>query len=77
MKEAPRTQMHIPETIVDRLRVRRTALSVTELATILGMGRNTLYGHVQAGRIPSYRIRGTIRLDPVVIARWLEQQSMT
>jgi excisionase family DNA binding protein len=54
----------------------QVALTVTALAEILAMGRNTVYTQVKSGRIPSYRLGATVRLDPSVIADWLEAQEM-
>ena len=65
-----------PDTIVARIRAMRSALSVTKLADLLGMGRNTVYVLVRSGKIPSMRIAGTVRLDPAAIADWLEERSM-
>jgi excisionase family DNA binding protein len=77
MRDNRNTPTSAPDTIVERLRAMKKAISVTELAVILGLSRNTVYIYVRKGHIPSYRLRGTVRLDPVVIARWLEQQAMT
>jgi excisionase family DNA binding protein len=53
----------------------RSALSVTDLAEMLSMGRNTVYTLVRSGRIPSMKIGSVLRLDPAVIADWLECHS--
>jgi excisionase family DNA binding protein len=71
-----RTTTYQSDSIVCRLRRMRKALSVPELAEMLNMGRNTVYSQIKSGRIPSYRIGQTVRLDPAVIADWLEAQEM-
>lgn len=62
-------------TLIEQLRSRKSALSVTELAKLLSMGKRTLYCGIQAGRIPSIHVLGTVRLDPQQIATWLEERS--
>lgn len=62
-------------TIVEQLRTRNSALSVAELAKLLSIGSRTIYAGIKAGRIPSIRILGTVRLDPQQIALWLEERS--
>ena len=62
-------------TIVEQLRIRKSALSVAELAKLLSMGTRTIYAGIKSGRIPSIRILGTVRLDPQQIAVWLEERS--
>ncbi len=64
-----------PATIVTRLRSMETALSLTELARILGMGRNTVYTMARSGRIPAYKFGSTLRADPIEIADWMERHS--
>ena len=62
-------------TLIEQLRTRNSALSVPELAELLSMGTRTIYTGIKAGRIPSIRILGTVRLDPQQIANWLEVRS--
>jgi excisionase family DNA binding protein len=64
-----------PTTIIERIRSMRSALSVTEFADLMGMGRNTVYTLVRSGRIPSMKVGSVLRLDPVIIADWLECRS--
>ena len=65
-----------PLSVIESLRRRKTMLSVPDLAELLGMGRRTIYTAVKSGRIPSVRVCGTVRLDPIRIAAWLERNSM-
>jgi excisionase family DNA binding protein len=57
--------------IPSRIERRRKALTVPELAGIIGISKRQVYALVQRGHIPSYRIAGTVRLDPASIALWL------
>lgn len=49
----------------------RHALTVKELSGMLGQGKTVMYERVSAGRIPYYRIDGSIRFDPYLTAQWL------
>jgi len=64
-----------PASIVSRLRAMDSAISLTALAKILGMGRNTVYTMARAGRIPVYKLGSTLRADPIEIAKWMERHS--
>lgn len=50
---------------------RHKALTVSELADILSLSKQQIYSLVQRGQIPSIKIAGSIRLDPVATANWL------
>jgi excisionase family DNA binding protein len=40
--------------------MKRRTLSISEVATILGVGRNTAYRAAKAGQIPTIRVGGRI-----------------
>jgi len=66
------------ETILDlptQLESTRKALTVAELAETLALSTKQIYALVDKGYIPSYRIAGSIRFDPVRIAAWLRGQA--
>lgn len=46
------------------------------LAKLLGLSRITIYKKASAGDIPCLRIGGTVRFDPVMIARWLDENEV-
>jgi excisionase family DNA binding protein len=54
-----------------RIQRHRGALTVRQLAEYIGLSRQKVYTLVQQGDIPAYHIGGVLRLDPIVIARWL------
>ena len=58
--------------IIETLRSKRSAMSVSEVASILGVGSRTLYTKVKAGKLPALNVFGSIRLDPAEVADWLE-----
>lgn len=58
-----------------RIAQRRRALTVAELADFLSLSTKQVYELIKQGQIPSYRIGGSIRLDPGPTARWLREQA--
>lgn len=62
-------------TLVQRLESIERGMRPLELATLIGVGKSTLYDWVDAGTIPAYRHRGVIFFDPALIAAWLSRQA--
>jgi len=58
-----------------QLERRKKALTVSELAESLSLSSKQIYALVSKGYIPSYRIAGSIRFDPVRVANWLRSQA--
>lgn len=52
------------------------ALTASELATLLNLGKTAVYEMAAKGRIPSIKIGATVRFDPSRIATWLRQHEM-
>ena len=59
-------------TLGERLRSKNKALTVEELADLLGVAIRTVYKEVEDNRITFFRIRSSIRFDPHQVADWLE-----
>lgn len=59
-------------TLAEQLRSKNKALTVEELADLLGVAIRTLYKEVEDDHIPFFRVRTSIRFDPDQIADWLE-----
>jgi excisionase family DNA binding protein len=59
-------------TLAERLRSKNKALTVEELAGLLGVAIRTVYQEVEDDRIPFFRVRSSIRFDPHQVADWLE-----
>jgi len=57
--------------IADQIKAINHAMKVKELALMLDMSPTKLYNLAREGRIPSYRIAGSIRFDPHAAAEWL------
>jgi excisionase family DNA binding protein len=52
------------------------ALTVPELADLLGFSRTTMYDMVARGVIPYIKIGTSIRFDPVAVARWVRARAV-
>lgn len=59
-------------TLAERLRSKNKALTVEEVADLLGVAIRTVYKEVEDNRIPFFRVRSSIRFDPHQVADWLE-----
>jgi excisionase family DNA binding protein len=60
--------------LADRIEAIDHALTVKELAPMLSLSLTLLYNRAREGRIPSYRIGGSVRFDPHAVAEWLRAQ---
>jgi len=54
---------------------RQTAWKVPELASLLTVGRRTLYDAVDSGQLPSFKIGIAVRISPSAALDWLEDRS--
>jgi excisionase family DNA binding protein len=61
--------------IIETIESMDTALTVEVLGRLLSASPKTLYKAVKSGRLPAYRIGGSIRLDPFEVAQWLRARS--
>jgi excisionase family DNA binding protein len=52
-----------------------SAMTVAELAHLIQVSHKQVYSLVAKRRIPSFRISGSIRLDPKRTADWLRSQA--
>lgn len=57
--------------LIETIESMDTLLTVESLGILLSTSPKTLYKAVKAGRLPAYRIGGSIRLDPSEVAAWL------
>ena len=65
-----------PLDFVERIRRSKSGLSVQQLAELLGRDPSGIYKKAKQGKIPSYKLVGSIVFDPVRTADWLQSQSM-
>lgn len=64
--------------LIENLKNRTKALRVAEVAELFGVTPQHIYKMAANGRIPSFRISGSVRFDPDDVAAWLrEKQSAT
>ena len=61
-------------TLAEQLRSKKKALTVEELADLLGIALRTLYKEVEDEHIPFFRVRTSIRFDPHQVADWLDMK---
>lgn len=59
--------------LVDSLRTRTRALKVADLAEMFGVTAQHVYRLAASGKIPSFRIAGSVRFDPGDVALWLQE----
>lgn len=62
-------------TLPDELKQRKRAMTVAEVAELFTLSKQQMYKLVSAQRIPYFRVGGSIRFDPSVLAQWLNQRS--
>lgn len=64
------------KSIIEQIRDCEQALTVSRLGKMLSMHPQTIYDHIERGTLPVIRIGSSIRLDPKMIAEWLEARSI-
>jgi excisionase family DNA binding protein len=50
-------------------------LSVREAAKVLSVSVRTVYGLIESGQLPAFRVGGQLRLSRSVLADWLAEQA--
>lgn len=63
-------------TLVERIRRSKSGLSAKELAAILGCTSRNIQAKAKSGKIPSYRVFGAVKFDPVCTADWLQRRQI-
>src|SRR5947209_4620021 len=58
-------------TLIQILESRREALTVQEVAELLGVSDKHIYEMIADGRLPAFRVGRSVRLDPQDVADWL------
>jgi excisionase family DNA binding protein len=58
--------------LVETLRSKSGALKVSDIAKLLGVTPQHIYKMAASGRIPAFRISGSVRFDPDEVATWLQ-----
>jgi excisionase family DNA binding protein len=60
--------------LIEVLEKRTEAMTVGEVAKVLGVSPQQIYKMAASGSIPSLRISGAIRFDPGEVADWLKKK---
>jgi excisionase family DNA binding protein len=53
----------------------RLLLRLPEVASLLGVGRSTVYEMVQRGDLPAVHVGRAVRIPSAALHRWVEQQT--
>jgi excisionase family DNA binding protein len=60
--------------LADSIHGKSRALTVNDVATLLTVSERQVYKLAAQHRIPCFKIGGSIRFDPLVLASWLRQK---
>jgi excisionase family DNA binding protein len=60
--------------LAEQIEKHHRALTVNELAGIIGLAPRTIRDRVANGSIPAFKIGAAIRFDPKAVATWLRGQ---
>lgn len=63
--------------LISYLKGLRKAMKVTAIADLLGMPKQTVYEWINRGSLTAFDFDGTIRVDPRILARFLEDHLTT
>ena len=62
--------------ILRKLREQTRPLGVKEVAELFDVTESTIQRWIRRGEIPAIRVSDTIRIDPGVLADWIERRSI-
>jgi excisionase family DNA binding protein len=57
--------------LIEKLEARTGAMKVAELSGLLGVDDKHVYRMAARGKLPSFRVGGSVRFDPQEVAKWL------
>lgn len=63
-----------PRDLASTIESRRKAMTVKQVADVLGVSDKQIYSLVSRNLIPYFRVGGALRFDPFAIAAWLRKQ---
>jgi excisionase family DNA binding protein len=63
-----------PRDLASTIENRRKAMTVKEVADVLGVSDKQIYSLASRNLIPYFRVGGALRFDPFAIAAWLRKQ---
>jgi excisionase family DNA binding protein len=62
-------------TLIEQIATRRTAMTLKEFASMMGINYATAWDMANDGRLPVMRVGSSLRLDPKTTAEWLHQRT--
>jgi excisionase family DNA binding protein len=63
-------------TLLEHIEALKSALTVDQLAGLLGVSKKTVYKAIKTNSLPAIKVGSSIRLDPEATAKWLRDQAM-
>jgi len=60
--------------VADEIEKMKGALTSSQVAEILQLGKSTIQKHAKTGYMPSFKIRAALRFDPQALAKWLRDR---
>jgi len=64
-----------PASLADLVERKPRALRVGEVASLLNVSERLVYRMASERSIPSFRVCGSVRFDPAVLAHWLRKRA--
>lgn len=61
-------------TLIQRLEGRQKALTVREVAELLGVSKRHIYEMIADGSLPAFQVGRSVRIDPQDFADWLRRK---
>jgi excisionase family DNA binding protein len=62
--------------VLEQLDKMTEAMTVPQVAKLLGIDSATLYRHARSGKLPSFRVVGIIRIDPRDLASCIRESAL-
>ena len=62
--------MSLPFDVIEELSARRKALTVMDVANVLGLSKQSVYDQIKRGKLPALQFGTTVRLNPRDVAEW-------
>ena len=64
--------MHETYDVFTELSAYRKPMTVIEVANLLGISKQSVYGYIKNGSLPALQLGTIIRINPRDVARWIE-----
>ena len=67
----------VPQSFIETVERFDRSLKANEVAELFRLKLNTVYRHARNHEIPSFRVGGSVRFDPLVLSRWMRSRSQS